>query len=55
VLNCVPASAALPVDVPGEPHYLGDLLIAYPYAVAQAQRAMLEDDPLLVPRTLHHG
>lgn len=29
---------APPVDIPGEPQYLGDLLIAHPYAAAQAQR-----------------
>src|SRR5688500_7918348 len=27
-----------PVDIPGEPPYLGDLVVAYPYASAQAQR-----------------
>lgn len=29
---------ALPVEIPDEPPYLGDLIIAYPYAAAQAAR-----------------
>lgn len=32
-----PADAP-PIDIPGEPPYLGDLIIAHPYAAAQAQR-----------------
>ena len=32
-----PADAP-PVEVPGEPPYLGDVILAYPYAVEQAQR-----------------
>ena len=28
----------LPVDLPDEPPYLGDLVIAYPYALAQAEQ-----------------
>lgn len=32
-----PADAP-PVEIPGEPVYLGDLVIAYPYASAQAER-----------------
>ncbi len=31
-------AAAPPVQIPGEPPYLGDLVIAYPYAIAQAER-----------------
>ncbi len=31
-------AAALPTAFPGEPAHLGDLIIAYPYALAQAQR-----------------
>ena len=33
----------LPIEIPDEPPYLGDLLIAYPYASAQAER---ENHPL---------
>jgi probable rRNA maturation factor len=32
-----PADAP-PVEIPGEPPYLGDLIIAYPYAAEQAER-----------------
>jgi probable rRNA maturation factor len=32
-----PADAP-PVEIPGEPAYLGDLVIAFPYALAQAAR-----------------
>jgi len=32
-----------PVAIPDEPPYLGDLMIAYPYALAQAERE--EHDP----------
>lgn len=46
-----------PVAIPGEPPYLGDLVIAYPYAAAQAERAGhdLEDSLalLVVHGTLH--
>jgi probable rRNA maturation factor len=31
-------SDAPPVELPDEPPYLGDLIIAYPYAAAQAER-----------------
>jgi len=46
-----------PVTIPGEPPYLGDLVIAYPYAAAQAEReAHHLDDSLsllVVHGTLH--
>ena len=47
----------LPVDLPDEPPYLGDLVIAYPYALAQAEQE--GHDPgdslalLVVHGTLH--
>jgi probable rRNA maturation factor len=51
-----PADAP-PVAVDGEPPYLGDLIIAYPYAAAQAARAGhdLQDNLMLlvVHGTLH--
>lgn len=46
-----------PVDIPGEPPYLGDLIIAFPYASAQAEREghALDDSLalLVVHGTLH--
>lgn len=46
-----------PVDIPGEPPYLGDLVIAFPYASAQAEReghALNDSLALLVVHgTLH--
>jgi probable rRNA maturation factor len=46
-----------PVAIPGEPPYLGDLVIAYPYAAAQAEREghSLSDSLalLVVHGTLH--
>lgn len=46
-----------PVQIPDEPPYLGDLIIAYPYAAAQAQREeqALEDSLalLVIHGTLH--
>lgn len=50
-------AAALPVELEGEPRYLGDLVIAYPYAAAQAKReghALNDSLALLVVHgTLH--
>ncbi len=50
-------AAVLPVDIPDEPPYLGDLVIAYPYTAAQAERELqsLADTLLLlvVHGTLH--
>lgn len=37
-------AAALPDDIDGEPPYLGDLIIAFPYAKTQAER---EQHPLM--------
>jgi probable rRNA maturation factor len=46
-----------PIEIPEEPPYLGDLLIAYPYAAAQAARekhVLLDSfDLLVVHGTLH--
>jgi probable rRNA maturation factor len=51
-----PADAP-PVTLDGEPHYLGDLVIAFPYASAQAEReghALMDSLSLLVVHgTLH--
>jgi probable rRNA maturation factor len=51
------AADAPPVEIPDEPPYLGDLIIAYPYAAAQALRAghALNDSLtlLVVHGTLH--
>lgn len=50
-------AAAPPMAFPGEPAHLGDLVIAYPYALAQARRLghALEDSLalLVVHGTLH--
>jgi probable rRNA maturation factor len=50
-------AAAPPVELEGEPRYLGDLVIAYPYASAQAEReghALNDSLALLVVHgTLH--
>lgn len=46
-----------PVEIPDEPPYLGDLIIAYPYAAAQAEQEhhALDDslDLLVIHGTLH--
>ena len=51
-----PADAP-PVDIPGEPPYLGDLVIAYPYALEQARREGHDPDDsfalLVVHGSLH--
>jgi len=46
-----------PIDIPDEPDYLGDLVIAYPYALEQAKREqhLMQDSIVLlvVHGTLH--
>ena len=51
-----PADAP-PIEIPDEAPYLGDLVIAYPYALQQAQQAKIDVDDsfilLVVHGTLH--
>lgn len=47
-----PADAP-PIEIPDEAPYLGDLVIAYPYALQQAQREKIDVDDSFVLLVIH--
>ena len=44
---------AFPTQIPREPSYLGDIVIAYPYAAAKAAQSHVRLDDALCPLVIH--